>query len=75
VEDKHLYEYQSKKYKTKYTIEVLHRRDGFFLATPVDGKGRRAGKKDCRMSSGLDTVVKNLIKDVLETTPPSVLFS
>ena len=75
VEDRHLYEYESKKFKTTYTIEVLHRRDGFFLATPVDNKGRRAQKKDCRMSNGLDMVVRALINDVLEKTPPAQLFA
>ena len=75
VEDKHCYEYESKKFKTKYTIEVLHRKDGFFQATPVDSKGRRARNKDCRMSNGLDMVVRSLIADVLEKTPPAELFT
>ena len=69
------YEYQSEKFNTKYTIEVLHRKDGFFLAIPVDSQGRRAKNKNCRMSNGLHTVVRSLIADVLETTPPAELFS
>ena len=69
------YEYESAKYNTKYTIEVVHRDDGFFLATPIDNKGRRAKNKNCRMSNGLDKVVQSLIQDVLETTPPAELFA
>lgn len=71
---KNFYEYKSEKYNTRYTIEVLHREDGFFLAMPVDTTGRKAKKKNCRVSNGLDTVVKSLIQDVLESTPPSEMF-
>lgn len=72
---KNCYEYQSEKFNTTYTIEVVHRSDGFFLAIPVDSKGRRAANRNCRMSNGLDKVVTSLIHDVLEKTPPAELFS
>ncbi|RMG41151.1 MAG: acetyl-CoA carboxylase biotin carboxylase subunit, partial [Candidatus Dadabacteria bacterium] len=71
AEVKNLYNYQSKKFNTTYTIEVIHRRDGYFMAAPVSADGKRAPNKNCRMSNGLDTVVKALISDVLEKVPPS----
>ncbi len=74
AEAKDFYEYTSKKYKTKYTIEVLHRKDGFFVASPVDSKGRRASNQSSRMSNGLQSAVKSLIDDVLENSPPKEIF-
>jgi len=74
MEVKHLYEYTSEKYNTTYTIEVLHRKDGFFIARPVDKEGHRAPNKNCRMSNGLDNVMRS-IQDVLETTSPKELFT
>ena len=74
AEVKNVFNYKSSKFNKTYTIEVLHRADGFFLATPVDESGRRAKNKNCRLSNGLNTVVKSLIDDVLETTSPKDLF-
>lgn len=74
AEVKSLYEYTSKKFSTTYTIEILHRQDGFFLAIPTDSAGRRAPNKNCRMSNGLHTVVESLITDVLENTSPAEVF-
>jgi acetyl/propionyl-CoA carboxylase alpha subunit len=71
---KNVYQYQSEKFKTTYTIEILHKRDGFFVAVPVDSAGRRGKSNNCRMSNGLNTVVHSLIHDVLEKTPPSEIF-
>ncbi len=70
-----VYRYQSKKFNTLYTIEVLHKRDGFFVAVPVDSAGRRAKSQSCRMSNGLNTVMDSLINDVLEMTPPTEIFA
>ena len=72
---KNVYQYQSEKFKTTYTIEVLHKRDGFFVAVPVDSAGRRGKSNNCRMSNGLNTVMSSLINDVLEKTPPSEIFN
>jgi len=69
-----VYKYQSEKFKTTYTIEILHKRDGFFVAVPVDSSGRRGKSNNCRMSNGLNTVMHSLINDVLEKTPPSEIF-
>lgn len=70
-----VYRYQSKKFNTVYTIEVLHKRDGFFVAVPVDSTGRRAKSQSCRMSNGLNTVVDSIINDVLEKQPPAEIFA
>jgi acetyl-CoA carboxylase biotin carboxylase subunit len=70
-----IYRYQSKKFDTIYTIEVLHKRDGFFVAVPVDSTGRRAKSQSCRMSNGLNTVVDSIINDVLEKQPPAEIFA
>ena len=75
AEMKNVFEYQSKKFRTTYTIEVVHRNEGFFLATPIGSDGRRAAKRNCRMSNGMDTVVESLISEVLEKVNPTELFS
>lgn len=76
VDGKNSYKYRSAKFDTTYTIEVVHRRDGFFLAVPVDEEGRRApAYSHRRMSNGLDKSVQSLIDEVLETTPPSKMFA
>ena len=74
AEIKNTFEYRSERYRTVYTIEVVHKKEGYFLATPIDARGRRAAKKDCRMSNGLNTVVQSLIKEVLDEKAPSELF-
>jgi acetyl/propionyl-CoA carboxylase alpha subunit len=74
AEMKNCYEYTSKKYNTTYTIEVVHKSDGYFLAIPLDNKGRRARNKNCRMSNGLPTVMRSLIDEVLETQTPAQVF-
>lgn len=74
AEAKDFFEYTSQKYNTKYTIEVLHRKDGFFVASPVDSKGHRAGTHSSRMSNGLQSAVRSLIDDVLEASSPKEIF-
>lgn len=74
AEVKNLYEYKSEKFKTTYTIEIRHKKDGFFLAVPCDSQGRRAKNQNCRMSNGLNTVIRSLIDDVLEQKPPAEIF-
>ncbi|RME61796.1 MAG: ATP-grasp domain-containing protein [Candidatus Dadabacteria bacterium] len=73
AEVKTRYKYQSKRYGTEYTIEVTHRTDGFFLAVPVDERGRKAPVEKCRMSNGLKSAITAVI-GVLENTPPKELF-
>jgi hypothetical protein len=72
---KNVYEYTSEKFNTTYLIEVLHKRDGSFLAVPVDASGRRARSKNCRRANLLPRVVKTIITDVLETKPPAEVFA
>ncbi len=74
AEVKNTYHYKSEKFGQTYTIEVIHRRDGFFLAVPMDENGRRARNIDCRLSNGLDTVMSSLISDVLESRAPQEIF-
>ena len=74
AEVKNLFNYTSKKFDTTYTIEVLHQRDGCFVATPIDAEGRRGNVASRRMSNGFDTVVTSLVKDVLEVSPPAEIF-
>ena len=74
AELKSLFEYKSERFRTIYTIEVVHKKEGFFLATPIDVRGKRAPKKNCRMSNGLNTVMQSLISEVLDEVLPSELF-
>ena len=67
------YEYKSEKYKTTYTIEVVHRKDGFFLARPVNTDGKAAQKAFARMSNGLKGALTS-VQDVLENTSPKEMF-
>ncbi len=66
VERKHFYDYESKQWQGPVTIEVKHKSDGFFVATPIMN-GRRA-QGASRMSNGLRQAIDSVIT-VLEETP------
>jgi len=66
------YEYVSKKYKTKYRIEIADR-DGTFLAVPTfDGK--RADFTNCRSSTAKREALDSVISEVLEKMSPAQIF-
>jgi len=74
AEVKDLYHYHCKRYDVEYTVQVVHRRDGFFAAIPVSTDGAAAKNINCRMSNGLSTAMDTLIEEVLEVVPPDELF-
>lgn len=69
------FQYASDDSSTKYTVEVLHRRDGVFVVTPINADGERARNRNCRASNGMQTAINALISDVLEKLSSKEIFS
>ena len=70
-----IFQYRSSAFDFDYRIEVLHRNDGIFVATPADSKGRRAQARHCRASNGLNTAISSLANEVLESVPPNKVLA
>jgi len=69
-----LYRCRSERFHHEYTVEVLHRADGTFIATPCSPLGARAPRRFCRASNGLATVLAAIRAEVLEQIAPTELF-
>lgn len=62
--------YSARNFQTEYTLEVLHRKDGVFVISPIQADNRAAAKF-CRASNGLNTALESIITQVLEKVPPA----
>lgn len=69
-----LIRHSSKNFETEYTIELLHRKDGVFVARPKSFDGRYAQNRFCRSSNGLNCAIESLINEVLEKHSPNEIF-
>ncbi len=66
--------YSSRRFEADYTLEVLHRRDGIFVVSPISGSAK-AQAIYCRASNGLNTALSTLIDQVLERFSPGEIFT
>jgi len=73
-EYKQLFHYVSQKFDCSYTIELVHMREGGFLAVPYSPSGRQAREEHCRRSNGLKTALESLKEEVLEQFSPEEVF-
>lgn len=77
-EIKEYLDYRSLKFGHSYTIEVIHRKAGFFEVTPIllTEKGEvKARKRYRRASNGIKAALDSLSSEVLEAVTPDELFA
>jgi len=76
-EVKEFMDYRSLKYGHSYTVEVIHRKGGFFEVTPIlftERGNLKARKRYRRASNGMKAALDSLAKEVLEVVAPEELF-
>ncbi|RMD85158.1 MAG: ATP-grasp domain-containing protein [Candidatus Dadabacteria bacterium] len=67
------FKYFSHTFGVDYTVEVEHRTDGVFVATPFLGHSIEVSNKYKRSSNGLETALRVLAEEVLEKVSPEEL--
>ena len=73
-EQKQFFHYVSQRFNCAYTIELIHMREGGFLAVPTSPGGRHAREEHCIRSNGMRTALESLKEEVLEEFSPEVVF-
>ncbi len=68
-----VFRYYAERYDYEYTINLVHHRDGVFVAAPVS-EGRFCREKFARASNGKTKAISSLIEEVLCCTEPEEVF-